>query len=83
MAVSDCGDAEPGGQVDEAVSVDVEDIAPACLLPDEAREAGPEGVDSGSLRNPEAFRESAGTGAGRVGEGAGEKVASGEAGNGA
>ena len=89
VAVADGGDAEPGGQVEEAVAVDVEDVGAEGLVPDQARgvlrrvgRAG-EGVDARGLGGGERPGERPGDGSGGRDEDLGRQVAADQAGAGA
>ena len=58
VAVADGGGAEAGGEVDEAVAVDIEDVRTARRSPDEGRGvAGAQGVDAGRLEAGEVARQ--------------------------
>lgn len=75
MPVTDGGDAEAGGEVDEEIAVDVEDVRAERLAPDERRLAArADGRDARSFEGLEAAGEAAALGARRRDDDGGRKV---------
>ena len=81
MTVPDRRGSEAGGEVDVAVTVDVEDVRPSCLLPDEGGTRSRDGVDAGRLQTSQAVSQLPRPGPGRGYEDLREQVAAAEMGD--
>jgi hypothetical protein len=79
VSVANGRDAKAGGQIQEAIAVDIQDVRTLGLLPQDVGRGGAQSVDTGSFRARQGTRQFSGPGPGRWREDLGEKVSPGKA----